>query len=294
MAIESDEILLTSVSGVVRTAIQRTLRSHFAAQPEFVRQSIDDLAGEAMLVLVRKLREVREGAWPEAIQNFQGYAATVASNVCYAYLRRRYPAWTRLKNQVRYVMTHDPDLALRETETGTSICVWKRPAAVDNRSAALRDLVKTVIRNAGGPLQLNDLVSAVAEIKGIRDVDPTAADDRIADPRPAASPDDASFLKKVWEELKQLPVRQRMALLLNLRDFPVTEVASMADIAGVLEMPVQELARMWNDLPIDDLKIADRLGITRQQVINLRKAARARLARRVGGYRRGFHGFNGW
>ena len=43
----------------------------------------------------------------------------------------------------------------------------------------------------------------------------------------------------------------------------------------------EELAGMWNSLPLDDRGIAERLGITRQQVINLRKSARARLARRM-------------
>ena len=34
-------------------------------------------------------------------------------------------------------------------------------------------------------------------------------------------------------------------------------------------------------MPLDDLTIAARLGVTRQQVINLRKSARARLTRRM-------------
>jgi hypothetical protein len=51
-------------------------------------------------------------------------------------------------------------------------------------------------------------------------------------------------------------------------------------------MPVERLASLWNDLPIEDVEIAEHLGVTRQQVINLRKVARERLARRmkVAGY----------
>jgi hypothetical protein len=44
---------------------------------------------------------------------------------------------------------------------------------------------------------------------------------------------------------------------------------------------VRDLDELWDELPLDDLKIAARLGMTRQQVINLRKSARARLARRM-------------
>jgi hypothetical protein len=42
---------------------------------------------------------------------------------------------------------------------------------------------------------------------------------------------------------------------------------------------------MWESLPLDDTAIADRLNLTRQQVINLRKAARMRLARRMAGWK---------
>jgi hypothetical protein len=41
------------------------------------------------------------------------------------------------------------------------------------------------------------------------------------------------------------------------------------------------LRTLLTRLPLDDLTIAARLGLTRQQVINLRKSARLRLARRL-------------
>jgi hypothetical protein len=63
--------------------------------------------------------------------------------------------------------------------------------------------------------------------------------------------------------------------------FPVTGVASMAEIATALEMPAERLAVSWPDLPRDDAWIAAELGMTRRQVINLRKCARERLARRM-------------
>jgi hypothetical protein len=85
-------------------------------------------------------------------------------------------------------------------------------------------------------------------------------------------------------------VPQRHALLLNLREegggsalmlVPLSGVASIRDIADLLQMPGAELASLWKQMPLDDLTIAARLGVTRQQVINLRKSARARLTRRM-------------
>jgi len=78
-------------------------------------------------------------------------------------------------------------------------------------------------------------------------------------------------------------------LLLNLRDinegvamlFPLIGVATIRQIAEALATPAEEFSVLWNELPLDDAAIALRLGTTRQGVINLRKAARARLSRRM-------------
>jgi hypothetical protein len=98
-------------------------------------------------------------------------------------------------------------------------------------------------------------------------------------------------VERLWAEIEALPIRQRLALLLSLRErqgssllwvFPLTGVASIRRIAAVLEMDAVELSGLWNRLPLDDHAIADRLGTARQQVINLRSAARKRLGNRLG------------
>jgi hypothetical protein len=93
----------------------------------------------------------------------------------------------------------------------------------------------------------------------------------------------------LWAEICELPPRQRAALLLNLRDahedvislLLLTGAATLRQIAGAMGTPVEQFAELWRQLPLDDLAIAARLGVTRQQVINLRKAARERLGRRM-------------
>jgi hypothetical protein len=46
-------------------------------------------------------------------------------------------------------------------------------------------------------------------------------------------------------------------------------------------MPALDLAGLWPELPLDDARIAERLALKRQQVINLRKSGRERLSRRM-------------
>jgi hypothetical protein len=101
------------------------------------------------------------------------------------------------------------------------------------------------------------------------------------------------FLQRLWEEVQLLPRRQRAALLLNLRDpqghgclalFPVTGIATLRQLGECLELSARELAEIWNELPIEDARIAELLQMTRQQVINARKSARVRLIRRLKGF----------
>jgi len=63
--------------------------------------------------------------------------------------------------------------------------------------------------------------------------------------------------------------------------FLTTGTASLRAVAATLDMDLGDVARLWAALPLPDNAIAARLGATRQQVINLRKAARARLSRRM-------------
>ena len=101
------------------------------------------------------------------------------------------------------------------------------------------------------------------------------------------------FLQRLWEEIQLLPINQRRALLLTLRGaggrgcialFPATGTASLRQLAAALEMDAEALAALWNELPLDDSRLAETLRATRQQVVNMRKSARERLRRRLKGF----------
>ena len=94
-------------------------------------------------------------------------------------------------------------------------------------------------------------------------------------------------------QIIELPPNQRAALLLNLRDadgrgvialFPLQGIATVRELADTLGLSAERFAELWHDLPLEDNAIAELLGLTRQQVISLRKVARERLARRMKHY----------
>jgi hypothetical protein len=101
------------------------------------------------------------------------------------------------------------------------------------------------------------------------------------------------FLRRLWEELQQLPLNQRAAFLPQLKDaegrgrialFPATGIATLRQLAEALEMRAERFAELWDELPLEDARIAELLGLTRKQLINARKWGRQRLARRLKGF----------
>lgn len=178
-------------------------------------------------------------------------------------------------------------------------------AALAARSGDLAELVAAAFDKAARPVPLDALVSAIAEATNLteprrahavadEDGELGAGDpyERVADPQGdvAAQAERRVYLTRFWAEIRQLPPRQCAALLLNLRDdagrgvlalLPLLGIATLRDIAAALDMEPAAFAKIWNELPIEDAVIAEMLGATRQQVINLRKVARERLQRRM-------------
>jgi RNA polymerase sigma factor (sigma-70 family) len=170
------------------------------------------------------------------------------------------------------------------------------------RQQVLGDVLAAIFNHLGSPIEFDELVSALAVLLGVRDqpIESLAEDeDAIAFQAAAGEPDPAwqvekrIFLQRLWEELQQLPPNQRAALLLNLKDadgrgcialFPATGIATLRQLADALEISAERFAELWNELPLEDAKIAELLGLTRQQVINARKSGRERLTRRLKGF----------
>jgi RNA polymerase sigma factor (sigma-70 family) len=164
----------------------------------------------------------------------------------------------------------------------------------------MAEMLANIFNKAENPIELDDLVNLVADLSGVKDQadQPEVGDEEtgnfpeLADPRARIEEeiDQRNYFKKLWLEISQLRPMQCAALLLNLKDdkgrgvivlFSLLGIATLDEIAQALAMPADRFAKLWNELPIEDSAIAELLGITRQQVINLRKSARERLGRRM-------------
>ena len=317
------QLITTHAEPVIKGVIRFKLRLN--SYRETQRAEADDIHQDVVLQLLAQLQRFRKLPDGHPISDVRGMAAVIAHRTCARWMRRQFPERHALKNRLHYLLTRQRGLALWD-EDGKSLAgfvVWQKenrrakPArhlseveALPNHIRTLKsekpqelaDTVATILNYVGGPIEFDELVSAIAAIQGISDQPiETLADDEDAGALMAATPEPDQawrmekrmFLQRLWEELQQLPLNQRSALLLNLKDpsgfgcitlFPATGIATVRQLAAALEISAEKFADVWNDLPLEDSKIAELLSLTRQQVINARKSGRERLARRLKGF----------
>ena len=180
------------------------------------------------------------------------------------------------------------------------------------------ELLRILFNWLGHPIRFDELIKIVCGLKQIDSIEPRFTVNRdITDParRPDHYAEWREFLQTLWAQLERLPRLHRLAYLLNftaadghLELFWAHKVATIGQIGAALQITNGEFARaweaisltaemqrrstrcerynekfalLWQLLPLPDAVIAHMLRIDRQKVINLRKAASARLSREI-------------
>jgi len=315
------------ISPVVSQILRYKLQGYVNQRKENYRnQDLEEVHHEIQLHLLKRLHDLKTHPVNKPVVNLRSYVAATARNACDEYMRRKYPARRNLRDHIRYCLLTHQELALWE-DTGrgwlSGLSVWNGPnepalsgidaqanadrhellfetlRRVDSHRQDLYNLITTILQIAGAPVEFDQLTTIIARLYGVEDHPVSSFDsgrkplsERLASPQanPAELIEYRQHLERLWDEICQLPRRQRVALLCNLKNqqginvitlFPATRVATFEQIADALEIPALEFESLWGKLPLDDLSLAQYLGITRQQVINLRRNARDRLMRRM-------------
>jgi hypothetical protein len=325
-----DEHARPVIRGIIRNKLDVTLSP---SDGRHENQEAIEIESDVLAELLIELNELKAEAGDKVINNFRSYVAVITFHACYKYFRRKHPQRGQLKDKLRYLLNSRPRFSLWQTSDEQWVCgftEWqaREPQIVRagqlnrllssspknspgqlavgdvNAGTRLEEIIPAVLNRAGRPVEFDELVDAIAELQGIkkepdkRDVTDEGDEEemaRVPDPRPdvEAEADQRFYLQRLWAEICQLPLRQRAALMLNLKDtkgrgmislFPLMGIAGVQQIAAALEMQPERFAELWNDLPWEDAQIAEHLSITRQQVVNLRKCARERLSRRMKGF----------
>lgn len=312
------DLLSKHASSIIKQVLHRRLHFYLDGRNSSEVPDAEDLYCDIIAELIKRFGELRSVPTSVVVRDFRSYVAGVANNSCHNYLRRKYPLRTSLKNKLRYLLLKKPEFAFWETADGEWLCglaEWRErkwdarnmnvpsidsPMSGECAPSAAALLAK-IFRRTGAPLELEHLVTLVAEMWGIKDqpAPPLEVEEksaaRVCNQADALVREDTHvenkfLLQQVWNEICELPPTQRAALVFNLRDQQGGDIISMilesrmatiSQVAQTLNMQPNEFLRVWDSMPLDDQTIAAQLGLTRRQVIKLRWSARKTLARRL-------------
>jgi RNA polymerase sigma factor (sigma-70 family) len=284
-----------------------------------------DIHQEVIVQLLAAFRQLRQQPTAHPISDVRGLAAVITHRTCSRWMRQQFPERHAFKNRLHYLLVRHRGFAVWQNENKrliVGLAMWqgRREVATEKQLRQLSDDEALVARirllkfsrqadwsgtlsgifsRLGGPIEFDRLVSYMAALLQIEDR-PIESIDQMqeaaeleASGGPARQTEKRIFLQRLWEEVRQLPLNQRAALLLNLRDhegrgclalLPALGIATFHQVAETLEMRAEELAELCNGMPLADKQIAELLQLTRRQVINARKSARQRLSRRLKGF----------
>jgi DNA-directed RNA polymerase specialized sigma24 family protein len=229
-----------------------TRRQLGGAAPVQEGQDLEDVVAGALLRLAEQLWSLY-GERSAPIESFAGYVVTTAQNACHAFLRRRQPERARLRSRLRYLLTHDPELALWEgaADPLCGLVAWRGRAASPeaaqrlgemhgrvaadagdgrprSRALAFARMVRELLARAGGPCRVGELLTILEDVLGVASGPPASSEGlsnesgeiTVASLERSAVDvaEQRDYLERLWAQIRLLPRHQRVALLLNLRD----------------------------------------------------------------------------
>jgi RNA polymerase sigma factor (sigma-70 family) len=319
----------------VKSIIMARLYSHFnnyERHPDF-----EDLYSEAKTRLITYLEELKAAPMARPCKDFRGYVAAIAHNVCNDYLRQIYPARTRLYKQVRDLLHAHPDFAIwrvrdensrnywscsfrtwQEVRSTSKATAWLQRFYKDTRAVIetldqstdiqlleLDDLITIIFDHVGEPIGVDDLVSVIAEIKGIKDLPAISFDSDEDDLAQTLSDSKIRIdtilemrepLKTIWENLCRLPRDEFKVYILYARDvrgedlitlFLASRIVTASQVAELLDLSVGQLQDLLRSrLPLDNERIAKEMGIKVERVYKLRSRAGKRMKKFLSEIRR--------
>jgi DNA-directed RNA polymerase specialized sigma24 family protein len=299
------DLIEIHIQPLVERVVANRMRTSSTAQRE-------DIVSDALVSFLLHIEDLRNGKHAP-IQNVSAFAHTLAARACSDHFRRMHPAFHSLRNKLRYILETYPELARwKDPHSNEWVCglvAWQttgaRPRTLPDDApianvAHPADQLLQLFRAVSAPIRFDQLVQRMALEWNVQELVQPAPQPHPDNPEEFETIDSAppvgmtierrQWLMHLWKQIADLNLNQRTALLLNLKNldgssaatlFVFTGIASLRQMASLLEMPPAQFAELWPRLPLGDLELGSLLQLTRQQVINLRKCARERLARHM-------------
>jgi len=294
---------------------------------------LEDFEEDCVIAIWTRIESMRQDASLDGIDNLEAFVRrTVHNRYCDA-IRRKRPSWYNLKlellemfsgklNVEGFAIWQSPSGAERlcgfETWRGrrdaaTAACrgISEAPEKFLKRALGNRDpgelstaeLAAAVLDWIGGPVDIDDLTSCLASLRGLRDFEPLSIDAQPEGEEDMDSPlewlisSDVNVEEQVigqgwmkhvldwfWREFGQLSLKQRKAIFLGLASEQAVTIIStrgLTETAEALELEPRALAELIGRLPLPDVEIAEQLEIPVRSVPSVRFKAWRRIQRRA-------------
>jgi RNA polymerase sigma factor (sigma-70 family) len=306
-----NELILNDAEPLVRATIRSRLRSYFGRfESQRDMQSIDDLCQDVLAKLIFWVRSLPRRGERGGVTDFRQYAVRAAFNRCYDYLREKYPARTRLKDNLRDLLDRHPDFALWKDEREeflAGFAAWEgRPLGRagaerarkllidqtplekdlkggDPHQRPLTQLVDAILKRLEGPVELEALVNLLAALLDLREQEAVSIEDHeiqlskesvASEVRADNQIEMRELLKRLWVLIDELPAGQRKCFFYSFTTrhddlFSLLLAFGVVDpptIAARLEIPLIELVKLKDEMPLKNQQIADLLGESCERV----------------------------
>src|SRR6185312_8501626 len=187
---QADELLSQLIANHAEPVIKGVIRFKLRLNSyrETQRAESDDIHQEVVLQLLAQLQRFRKFPDSHPISDVRGMAAVIAHRTCARWMRRQFPERHALKNRLHYLLTRQRGLALwdEDGKTLAGFTVWEKEnkptkaarhlsdvAALPNHIRTLKsekpqelaDAVATILNYVGGPIEFDELVSAIATLQ---------------------------------------------------------------------------------------------------------------------------------
>ena len=323
-----DELILAHSAPLIRKVLRQRLSlyiSHSGTNPN--NPDAEDLYHEIIARLLQRLNDWIAHPDDHPINNYRNLVITITVNACNDYLRGKSPARARLKNSLRDLLLRHRDFKTWKGENRKQLCGFRSWNGQSNSSEAselirqllenpetfqfdqfpkgniqsvpLPILVTEIFKWVGGPIEMDALAELLVLLLDVKE-QPVESIEQSNETSGRQFEDSTirndlrlqgkETLKKLWDEIKQLPPEQRDVIRLSLEDengndlwsiLVAADVITLPQLAADLGLSNEELMNLWEKTPMDSPTLANHLGTTRSQINKWRFRAMRRLRERM-------------
>jgi len=309
------EILTAYAVPEVRYALRRRLSFHVDTHGKNPHnQDAEDLFQEIMTKIVQALHDLKEPSSNATIEDFKEYIARVTANCCNDVLRKQSPSRTRLKYNLRFLLAHHENFAVWKSAnmTLTGLSEWRnegvssaqlgfsydsqeletfraaRWPGENIKQVPLPQIVLEIFRWRSNPIEIDELVTIVADMQQIEDLPTVALHENLSTDTSSAQGrlEGKDVLRLLWRALRELSTEQRDVFSFGFEDdrgrdlFTVlleTETVTFRELTQEFGRPTDDIVRLWSKMPMDNKAIAQELNLTRGRVYQYRSRALEKL-----------------